>query len=148
MIPLRTTFGKPAITGSLSSVFTSPTGVIQPQVASHFENTDDGIVAMADEWGGASDTVRSQMPPWNGDPLHWYDLMGNFKANCHDVTPIAAQRMRLLESYLSPRVRSNIAQHLRDPKYTEALRALQQLFGNHRLIDHANVAELIPAMKD
>ena len=166
MIPLRSTFCKPAITKSLSPALTPPTGVFQPQVKSDFANTKDGIVAMADEWMGASDSATTRMPPWNGlaaclpkvtldvydgDPILWYDFIGNFKAYCHDVTPIAAQRMQLLKSYLSPRVRSNIAQHLRNPsKYTEALQALQRLYGNRRLIDRANVGELmgIPAMKN
>ena len=120
---------------------------------------------MADEWIGSSDNAISQLLPWNGlaaclpkatldvydgDPLHWYDFIGN-KAYCHDVTPIAGQRMQQLNSYLSPRVPSNIEQHLRNPnKYTEALRLLQWLYGNRRLIDRANVAELmvIPAMKN
>ncbi len=69
---------------------------------------------MADDWIGESDNSSSQMPPWNGllaclpkvtldgndeDPLYWYDFIANFKVYYHDVTPIAAQRMKLLMSF-------------------------------------------------
>ena len=59
--------------------------------------------------------------------------------------------MQLLKSYLSPRVRSTIAQYLRNPKsYPEALQALRQRYGDLEMIDRAHVAELmsIPAIRD
>lgn len=74
----------------------------------------------------------------------------NFKAYCHDVTLIPAQRMKLLNGYLSLHVRSSTVQNLQNPnKYTEALQALQQLYVNRKLIDRAKIAELmaIPALK-
>ena len=105
----------------------------------------------ADAWIDHTTDDWSQIPHWNGlaaclpkvklnefdgNPANWYDFIGTFKAYCHDVTPVPAQRMQLLKSYLSPRVRSTIAQYPRKPKrYIEALQALRQRYGYPKMID-------------
>ena len=105
----------------------------------------------ADAWIDHTTNEWNQIPQWNGltaclpkvklnefdgNPANWHDFIGTFKAYCHDVTPVPAQRMQLLKSYLSPRVRSTIAQYPRKPKrYIEALQALRQRYGYPKMID-------------
>ena len=104
------------------------------------------------QWSGlAACLPRLKLDEFDGNPSNWHNFISSFKAYCHDVTPVPAQRMHLLKTYLSPRVRSTVAHLLRDPeRYGDALQALRRRYGDPELIDRAHVAELmaIPPMID
>ena len=151
-------FAKQSTPALLSASTPAPPPTSAPISNDGDQRADAWIDHTTDEWnqipqrnGLAACLPKVKLNKFDGNPPNWHDFIGTFKAYCHDVTPIPAQRMQVLKSYLSPRVRSTIAQYLRNPKrYPEALQVLHQRYGDPEMIDRAHVAELMsmPAIRN
>ena len=119
-----------------------------------FDQLDDWIDSTssthAQQWNMAACLPKIKLEAFDGNPAKWHVFISSFKAYCHDMTPIVAQRMQLLESHLTPRIQSSIAHNLRQPsKHEAALKAFRNLYGNPQMVARAHVAELItiPSVK-
>ena len=87
---------------------------------------------------------RLRMETFDGDQRTWPSFIECFKAFAHDATPVAAQRMAMLKSCMSSRVRASIAQTLHSPNmYVEALRTFRRRYGNPQLIARSYLNDLM-----
>lgn len=84
------------------------------------------------------------MDPFDGDPRLFPDFISTFKAMIHDVVRSDAQRLSLLRTLLTKRVRDEVGSVLTSPDaYWTVLQRLEQCYGLPHLVTQAHIGDLM-----